>query len=423
MTDLDESTLPPRRPLPDEVRDRMRVTVLAGGRPAHFRPNRTRRPLAVAASVIALMAGAAVAVQTVTGPDEITGDQPPPLDRATADANLDRCWRALADKQRTVPGRDTWMPVLMVANRGITVTAARAAGKPLFCETTGTTATVSDPNAVPHPIEDTGTAAMLVGSAGSVSGVVDPEWRQLALEVKTEGPGKPVALTGTVIKDGLFVGFAPMTLGRPTDRIRALREVPGRPSPEYPWQDLPAAPDPLVPNAVDAVPPPVDRTAEMAEVFDDCKRGSNGSLDWTGWEPVAIAGTAPNRTLLLRSGLRIMKCTIHPSSWDGYDGPGYTYGPWPHGTIAPAEPLSYVTWESVGPEQAVFGLLRSDVATMELIGPGGFPINVPIEGGYFTVTFPTFGIYGPELTVVLRNGSGTEVHRGPLPVMADTMTR
>jgi len=209
--------LPPRHRLPANVHDRIRTTVLAGiRRPAPSWQNRARPPLAVAAGVAVLAVGVGIVVQSATeGPGGGPGPtrppsstlQPPPLDPAAAAVDLDRCWAQLqqSGKAGSVSARETWVPVFAVTEFGRTMTAARAAGKPLFCETTRTTVTVSDPNATPGYARGTSTAAMLVSADGGIGGVVGPDWRSMVF--LTVAPSGASEQTEAFIKDGLFVDY------------------------------------------------------------------------------------------------------------------------------------------------------------------------------------------------------------------------
>ncbi|HWO61637.1 MAG TPA: RNA polymerase sigma factor, partial [Umezawaea sp.] len=155
--------------LPSEVRDRVRAEVERGlaRRPRRAVPGRL---IAVAAAVV-LLAGTVLVLRQVPDAVEQVPDAPHPvavagasLDQAAAAVALDRCWEAvrqqgLADRY---PDRSLWTPSFTAGDSQIGVVAARADGKPLFCQTTPTTATVTDPNAAPT----SGTAAVLFSREG-----------------------------------------------------------------------------------------------------------------------------------------------------------------------------------------------------------------------------------------------------------------
>ncbi|MET1074352.1 MAG: hypothetical protein ABWY11_17020, partial [Umezawaea sp.] len=93
------------------------------------------------------MVGDVVRTTARTAPVSVVDGQA----EVVATAALDRCWSAVrrqgvADR---FPDRSRWRAVLTVGDSQIGVVAARADGKPLFCQTTATTATVTDPSAAP----------------------------------------------------------------------------------------------------------------------------------------------------------------------------------------------------------------------------------------------------------------------------------
>lgn len=175
MNDLE---LPPRRSLPPEVRDRIRGVTDSGLAEPLRQESRYRGPLAVAAGVAVLAAGAVVLGQSVNGtPDDFRPGMTPPTTSPTApgetheeapfpeltvsppDANttedLDRCGAAVQASSRAdeFPPRDAWEPVFTVTKGDVRIIAFREYGaKPGFCEVDATTATVSDPSAETMPI-------------------------------------------------------------------------------------------------------------------------------------------------------------------------------------------------------------------------------------------------------------------------------
>src|SRR5439155_17705757 len=131
-----------------------RVRVREGlGRPRRFRYGRA--PLAVAAGVAVLAAGAVIVGQSVNGGAGRPGDRqvPPtgtssasrPFDPRKANADLDRCWAAIQaeGKAGDYPDRSRWRAVSTGHYVWVSITAAFADGKPLFCQTSVTTTRVS----------------------------------------------------------------------------------------------------------------------------------------------------------------------------------------------------------------------------------------------------------------------------------------
>jgi len=202
MNDLD---LPPRRTIPPEVRDRIRGVTDSGLVEPPRQTTRYRGPLAVAASVAVLAAGAVVLGQSVNGtPDDFRPGATPPASTTTTvpgethevepfpeltgtapnartTEDLDRCGAAVEASSRAneYPPRTAWEPVYTVTRGDARVTAFREyGGKPGFCEVDATSATVSDPSAETMPLgidmENLPTGdlyALYVSPTGLVAGV------------------------------------------------------------------------------------------------------------------------------------------------------------------------------------------------------------------------------------------------------------
>ncbi len=113
------------------------------------------------------------------------------LDIGLATSSMDRCWAALraAGKTDRVPAREDWVPLFTQVQGTDSVVAVAAAGKPMFCETTLTTVTVSDPDAAPAYEPGTRTGLLLHSATGLVGGIVDPAWETANLSMrKTDEP-------------------------------------------------------------------------------------------------------------------------------------------------------------------------------------------------------------------------------------------
>jgi len=412
--------LPPRQSLPPEIRDRMRATLLDEMRSPQ-RTHRIRPPLAVAAAVAVLALGVTVLDQSPAGPNTTSSGPitkpadgtPPPLDRAMARANLDRCWAA-AHKIAAVPARSAWQPVFAVTSDGLTVTAVRADGKPLICETTRTTVTVSNPDATLTYAAGTKTAALLTSVDGAVGGVMDPSWSAMEnvavgrYGASNGGPG--------FFADGMFVDFGGFA---PGGRYTVRQTRPGSAHPEL---DLPAAPPALV-AAVDRPDPPADRTSAAGRFLGECIANADDAVpDPASWQPVVLEGTAPNRFVMARSGDQLATC----SSGSLYRTPGDTTidyrflrGSRP---LLPDEPIqysygtSYPTDPSGDHQTVIFlGLLRPDVASVEIIAPNGTPRSISIVDGTFSTEFAGASLKDMlRFTLVLRDRSGGQLYRGSI---------
>jgi hypothetical protein len=440
VTDNDDLKLPPRRPMPPEVHDRVRARVFGEVEsPLRARLNRARPPLAVAASVAVLAAGAAIVAQSVHGGDTppvaptttVPTPQPPPIDPAAANANMDRCWAAVlaAGKAADVPDRATWRAVMALPYPNDAITAVRADGRPLFCETTPTAVTVSDPNAQPTYANGTGTAALLITRSGIVAGVVDPSWYHLITEAFSPGGSKSEDVP--FVQDGIFVTRTNNATGpgaRFTARRAAVGEADHRllyrtstsPPPgqtaaplwAHPELDLPLPAPPLV--AVTDHPAPVaDRSSEAGAFLGECiAKSDTAVVDPDFWRPVVLAGAGSDRAVLARLGDRIATCATSEAS--------HTFSK-DAGPSKPGDPIQYVIRfgpnARSGPPYRVIalGTLRADVATMEVLGPNQQPMPVSVANGGFSMMYLVDPAQPPDrvgFTAVLRDQSGKEVYRG-----------
>jgi hypothetical protein len=240
--------LPARRELPSDVRARMRDRLLAAYRKPTGPQARLRGPLAVAAGVTVLAATATIVAQSTNGASDeetiaaamptarssstsarpsSTTTEPstplpiPPLNPAKAKEDLDRCAAVAAASPRAAEfaPRQAWQPVFAVELNGHRITAYRESGtRPMFCDTTATTATVSDPSAEPMSLSGAPNApyyGLYLSPAGILAGVAQGV-AKLECDVNTlldYGPGggfhfrtrkEPVSLKG--IQFVVFVG-------------------------------------------------------------------------------------------------------------------------------------------------------------------------------------------------------------------------
>lgn len=301
--------LPPRRALPDDVRDRLRAEVRQG-----VQGNRKRgvRYAAAAAAVLVLAAGAVVvtreARRPVETPPAATGGLT--LDAALATSTLDRCWAAVltAGKTGQVPPRAEWVPLFTEVEAADAVVAATAAGRPMFCETTDTTVTLSDPAAEPAYVPGTRSGLLLHSATGLVGGVVDPGWRKADLGTRTDG--------GDTSSQNLH--FSPVshqfTVLTRTDPARTRLTIgnPAVPS----SAPLPAAPPPLL--SVADRPDPADRTSDAGRALGGCLADAEEVIpDAVGYRPGPLLEADGLQVVLGRRGDRVVACTREP-------GPGTT---------------------------------------------------------------------------------------------------
>jgi hypothetical protein len=308
----DDLGFPPRRALPDDVRDRLRAEVRQGI--AKRRPPRVW--YAAAAAVLVLAAGAVVVTRPLRQPAEtppaVTGGLK--LDAKLATSSLDRCWAAVkaAGKVDRVPPRADWVPLFTDQLDGDAVVAATAAGKPMFCETTETTVTLSDPDATPAYAPGTRSGLLLHSATGLVGGVVDPAWPQANLSTKLLHSSS-----------GSSLGFSPvsrqfvaLTRTAPDRTQLAIGDgAAGRPRTAL----LPAAPAPLL-STTDR-PDPADRTSPAGRALGDCLADAEEVIpDGVTYRPGPLLVEDGYQVVLGRRGDRVVVCTREPD----YRRPGET---------------------------------------------------------------------------------------------------
>jgi RNA polymerase sigma factor (sigma-70 family) len=381
--DVPIGEIAPLLALPPELRDRLRAEVEQGvdRRPRRAIPGRL---IAVAAAVV-LLAGTVLVLRQVPDVDEHVPDAPRPvaaagasLDRAVAAVALDRCWAAvrqqgLADR---FPDRSRWTPSFTAGDSQVGVVAARADGKPLFCQTTPTTATVTDPNAVP----ESGTSAVLFSREGVVAGVTDVGWSRIAL--KGTGPHGSVLLKAES-GDHLFVGRAGVNL---TGTRIGINEI-GSEDPTA-VRDLapPASPAVLARDRPDGPAP--DRTSEAGSALGDCLARSSRPLpDPDSYQPGALVTYPGGRLVLGRSADSLVTCRSDGEKTEAVRTLLVNSG-------APA--VMNVRTLVEGDREIFGGELRPEVSTVEISLGDGPPQPVTVADRTFAFLVPPFAPSGAE---------------------------
>ncbi|PRY39648.1 DNA-directed RNA polymerase specialized sigma24 family protein [Umezawaea tangerina] len=287
------------RALPAELKARLRAEFDHG--PEH-RPRRSARLLVVAAAMV-LLAGTVFVLrqppEAVTRAPQQAAAVGPVLDEAVAAAALDRCWTAVGQRGTAgrYPDRSRWRPVFTVGDAQVGVVAARADGKPLFCQTTPTTATVSDPDAAPA----TGTSAVLVSREGVVAGVTDVDWRLVGLD--GSGPNGVVAVRAET-SDHLFVA---RTGVNPTGVAMTISETGSQDPTAVRVLTAPTTPAVVASDRPDGPAP--DRTSEAGRALGDCLARSAVPLPDPDSYQTGAAVTYPGGAVVLgRSSSSLVTC-------------------------------------------------------------------------------------------------------------------
>ncbi|MGV9363023.1 hypothetical protein [Amycolatopsis sp. NPDC003731] len=419
----DDLGLPLRRKLPDDVRARLREEVRRGM--GKRRPARVRY-VAAAAAVVALAAGAVVATQVFRHQPVAEPGPPPPqdvfnpltLDAAVATSSLDRCWAAVqaAGKTGRVPPRRNWVPVFTEVFQTDSVVAATADGKPMFCETTETTVTLSDPAATPAFTPGTRTGLLLHSATGMVGGILAPGGEGSYLDAETEGGESSMSR----------ISFSPVT----RQFTGVTRSDPARTTlsigkPMEPAVRLPAAPPPLL--AVVDRPVTADRTSAAGRALGDCLAAAEMEAipDPAAYEPGPLLDSDGYRVVLGRRGDRFVVCTTEPD----YRRPGKSRvralpsGPSPE--KPPAFPLIVDTLgrETGGPpatDRRPFAAALPATATTAVVDFGSEGrIEAHVVAGMVVVWDPENFKVSPEtkVRVTARDAKGAVVYDGSVPVL------
>ncbi|WP_410591131.1 hypothetical protein [Amycolatopsis sp. lyj-23] len=412
-----ELRLPPRRELPDDVRARLRAEVRRGL--GKRRPSRAW--YAAAAAVVVLAAGAVVATQAIRhqpvatpGPRTVN---PLTLDARVATLSLDRCWAAVqaAGKQDRVSPRQDWVPVFTQVLQADAVVVATAAGKPMFCETTDTTVTLSDPDATPARAPGTRSGLLLHSATGMVGGVLAPDEDGSYLDAKTED--------GDSSMSQLFV--SPMT----RQFVGVTRAGPARTTltlgkPMQPGVTLPAAPPPLL--AVTDRPVTADRTSAEGRALGDCLAAAELEAipDPAAYAPGPLLETDEYRVVLGRYGDRYVVCTTEPD----YQRPGKTRArAFPSGPSPQAPPAYPLMADTLGrrpgappatDRRPVAVALPGLAATAVIDFGSGKSVEAHVVAGMVVVWAPEDIKISLEtkVHVTARDAKGAVVYDGTVPL-------
>ncbi|MEV6448912.1 hypothetical protein [Amycolatopsis sp. NPDC051716] len=423
----DDLGLPLRQKLPDDVRARLRTEVRQG----LTKPRRRKHAwYAAAAAVVVLAAGAVVVTQAIR-PQPVGGPAPtlPPsvdvpnrltLDVQVATSSLDRCWAAVqaAGKADRVPPRADWVPLFTEVFQADAVVAATAAGKPMFCETTETTVTLSDPGATPAYAPDTRTGLLLQSATGMVGGILAPDGAGLFLDSRTEdGQNQSQSLYYSPVTRQ-FVGVTrsdpartTLTIGRPMQ--------PGA-------KTLPAAPPPLL-SVVDR-PVTSDRTSSAGRALGDCLAAAEVEAipDAAAYEPGTLLETDDYRVVLGRFGDRFVVCTTEPD----YRRPGKTRArAFPSGPPPEKPPAYPLMVDTLGHPQTgappgvarrpFAAVLPATAATAVVDFGSGASTETHVVDGMVVVWTPANIKVLPETNVhvTARDAKGGVVYDGTVPLV------
>lgn len=275
----------PERELPDHVRQSVlhRISTEI----AYDRPRRRlgATPLLIAASVIALMAGATIVTSTLTASKDHTSlNATPSTAHPTTSTsgetghspwNGTAYWGIDAPMQRCVDASqkpaDGWFPLLRVSRNGLTAMLYRLGTDIVFCQVTKENVTTK---AMPYPQPPTGTAPariLFTTPDGTYAGVTAPGRYDVQLLMDPLHGDNAAVNNGTFILPNSF---------RPTDKVLLADQ-----GTEYYQADLPQPTEPTVTGG----DPKADRSSQAGQRLAVCLPTANPPIvDADYWVPGAV---------------------------------------------------------------------------------------------------------------------------------------
>lgn len=403
---MNDLNLPPRRPLPPDTRDRLRTRVIGGPAP---RRAWTRVPLAAAAAVAVLAAGAVIVAQSVGGdPDPAT---PPAPTTPAPPAEAERCDQAsvIAGMEGLYPDVDKWRRVAEVSEGEVTVTAYRdLGGNPFFCVTTSTSVVISNPDNKPEYAPGTRTGTLLTWAAGGVvAGVADPSWTKVGLLIGEQEEGVHTSTVAT-IEDGLFINIHPTPVGW----IEVLDETGDNSSVKEPGDGsrLPSAPPPGV-----RVQDRRTDTGSAAEFLATCFAETKGVPEPREWRPGAFVADL-SAVVMVRRGDRVGMCFNSRSEESTPEQPLESYE-FTEFTLVPTSRVAGTripTRISPGAEgqSLVVGVVPPGAESLRLSFSDDVEVEAQVADGTFVAVVPPGTMEATLTGGVAKNGSGKVVYEG-----------
>jgi hypothetical protein len=299
----------PERALPEHVRQqalRRIKTEIGDGRPRRRKTGLA--PLLIAASVIALMAGATIVTSTLSSNKDPLDTKPPTptthptttsnggfpvwndqVSWAATDQDMQRCQAASASQ-------GGFTPLLRVDRNGLTVLSYRFDTDIVFCEVTREQLTVER---LPFPDPPTGKAPgkiLFRTAAGTTAGVAAPGAGDIAVGQQSTQQAEPAA-----VGQGVFI--LPNGV-RPADNV--ILRTDGFYDYDVPAADLPA----VTPVTTTGSDPTADRSSADGQRLGACLNAANPPVpdaDW--WQPGAYLSVDSKHAIQL--GIldgRVMAC-------------------------------------------------------------------------------------------------------------------
>lgn len=416
----DEFEMPPMRDVPATVARRVEQRVF-DNLPGDGRRTTTRWigvAAAAAAIVVAsisaadLAGGSGAANTNAAGRSEQAGggEQTLTLDVAKAGSDLDRCQQAVRGDNR-FPARSLWRPVFQVNGSGITVTAARVSGKPVFCEITPAAITISVPGAVPSYAAGSRTGALLVTSAGTVAGVLDPAWRSARISITSPDKDK---YGGPVLnRDGLFVFVSPLHAAG-----SAITVVDAGSSGAVP-QPLPPPSSSTI-TVDDSGMPAGDRSSPRGKALGDCLDHAESSVvDGDTWNAGAMVQTGNERLIMAVNPRGIGACLRQQGRTQFMTDVAVLP------SVTSSRPMLADVAPVLADQPLLAGTVPDTASRMELVLDGGTEVEADVANGTFAVLLPHSAENRPAaggevvrnlaaITCHVFDATGRTLYAGPL---------
>jgi hypothetical protein len=394
-------TPPPRREMPPDVRDRLRRRLWRDlDAPGKTQFDRARLSFAAAIGVTMIAACAVIFAQTVPAATHkampATGPQPVADQMADADqsnAELDRCYQAASSTGHPVPDRPQWTVSFTKETAGVSVTAARANGRPLFCESTLTSVTVSDFDAQPAYATGSATGTLFATANGTIAGVVDPTWQRFEIRATN---GSSLAINEPDTSDGLFVMYTSIAAS-PELQLHAQQlpadstDRPADNDPLFPIRAMPAV-EPAASIMDRPVSPPPDRVSPRGEALQQCIHRTRDPVpDIDSWQPGASAVINGNELIMAANPRGVATC-----QWQPYKAqPDEPYNDHPFRSYIPLdrEPQFFdaqqIRMQGDGEAGLVIaGTVRPDATRMTVILDGKVELDTDVRAGTFLSVVP-----------------------------------
>ncbi|HEX4221307.1 MAG TPA: hypothetical protein VHZ97_03025 [Pseudonocardiaceae bacterium] len=413
---------PADRAMDPALRARLAERVFAGieAPPA---PTRRRGPVFAAAGIVVL-AGISAVVATTVG--HLNGPSPAGTPAPARNADIARCATAAdAIGFHGLDDQSALRSIFSAGGFGRQVAGFRlAGGQAMFCETTATTVTVSQPDQPTTVPPGSPARSLLTSDDGVIAGIVPRGTTGLTVNVDMTRPSQlgPYSSDGTAtVSDGMFVFVAKQAIstaaGQVTGEDKALTEDGGALPPGSHPQLTKSAP-PLTFD-VDR-PAPGTPTALLSSCLGQVSTGRHESvLDQASLSAGASStihdGVNTSSTTIAYNPTQVVTCSVLTGEL-----PGVGYVSAPRAQLSEQHPLQLVDSMDTGTRDRFEfdGMIAPNVGKITINAPGGTPVDGVIVGPTFTAVVPTAGnepLADPYAFVAtILDTQGKVIYQGPL---------